>query len=308
MRTLAFALGLILPLAGLAQSPPAPERWLPLQAENEWIHRVQSCHTSATTTCSPVYYLRQQVVGDTVLAGEPHALVTAERFDSTGTTLMEALTAMRVTAEPAVEVTLLEGEAEALEGAYGWSCGERPLPEDAGEIYDMPIGGITYALTISEAGVDCSSGSIDRYELASFALDVGIVGGWAAFHVFASSSTSTVGAELVFAKVDGVTYGANPVASEPPAEAPGAFRILTAYPNPFREAATVAFALPALEPVALAVFDARGRRVLTRDLGMLPAGPHQVVLDGPGLAPGLYLVRLVTASGQRATQRLVRVE
>ncbi|MDX1547774.1 MAG: T9SS type A sorting domain-containing protein, partial [Rhodothermales bacterium] len=105
-------------------------------------------------------------------------------------------------------------------------------------------------------------------------------------------------------------FGAPPVlptAAEAPAEAPpDAPAVLAAFPNPFREHATVRYVLPRAGAVRVQVFDALGRAVATLAEGVRPAGVHEAPLDGAPLASGLYLVR-VTAGGAAATQTLLRV-
>jgi endonuclease/exonuclease/phosphatase family metal-dependent hydrolase len=87
---------------------------------------------------------------------------------------------------------------------------------------------------------------------------------------------------------------------------PAAFALSPPSPNPFRAQSSMTYTLPAAAEVRLDVFDALGRQVQTLVEGRRPAGTHQASLQGAGLAPGLYVVRL-TASGQTATRRLVRV-
>ena len=84
------------------------------------------------------------------------------------------------------------------------------------------------------------------------------------------------------------------------------FALGAPYPNPFRQEAAMTYRLPAAADVRLDVFDALGRQVRTLVDGRRPAGEHQASLQASGLPPGLYVVRL-TASGQTATRRLVRV-
>jgi hypothetical protein len=88
--------------------------------------------------------------------------------------------------------------------------------------------------------------------------------------------------------------------------APGAFALAPGAPNPFREATTIPYRLPAEGPVTLAVFDALGRRVAVLVDAVQPAGAHRAVLDAAGLPAGVYLVRL-DAAGRTATQRVLRL-
>jgi hypothetical protein len=73
-----------------------------------------------------------------------------------------------------------------------------------------------------------------------------------------------------------------------------------ARPSPARGAARLAYALPADSPVTLELFDVRGGRILSRELGLQVAGEHVWTWpETASLRPGLYLVRLTTRAGRR---------
>lgn len=77
-------------------------------------------------------------------------------------------------------------------------------------------------------------------------------------------------------------------------------------PNPSPAAATVAFALPAAGEARLEVLDVAGRRLAAHEVGSLGAGRHTLRLDAHGpLAPGLYLLRLVTPGRALTTRGVV---
>jgi hypothetical protein len=76
-----------------------------------------------------------------------------------------------------------------------------------------------------------------------------------------------------------------------------------AYPNPFATATTIRFALEAPSAVRLAVYDVLGREVAVLVDGHVEAGAHAALLDGRGLAPGVYVVRMTTGT-QTLTHRL----
>jgi hypothetical protein len=64
-------------------------------------------------------------------------------------------------------------------------------------------------------------------------------------------------------------------------------------PTPARGDFTVSFSLPDDQAATLELFDISGRQVLTRDVGNLGAGQHQLKLGrGEALRPGIYMVRL----------------
>ena len=63
-------------------------------------------------------------------------------------------------------------------------------------------------------------------------------------------------------------------------------------PNPFSDATSISFFIPAAARVALRVFDALGRDVAELTDAELPAGAHAVQWRTAGLPPGVYVVRL----------------
>lgn len=93
---------------------------------------------------------------------------------------------------------------------------------------------------------------------------------------------------------------------------PGSSRLTGIYPNPSNPRATIAYALARDEHVRIAVFDLAGRRVFSRDLGVVGAGPgifqwDATGNDGRSVAAGSYLVRLTTDT-TTDTSRLVIVK
>ncbi len=77
---------------------------------------------------------------------------------------------------------------------------------------------------------------------------------------------------------------------------PAAFSLSQNYPNPFNPSASVEFTLPRPAAIRLEVFDVRGRRaaVVIDGIRMNP-GVHRALLDGRGLAGGVYLYRMTAA-------------
>jgi hypothetical protein len=65
-------------------------------------------------------------------------------------------------------------------------------------------------------------------------------------------------------------------------------------PNPATSSSAIAFSLPDARPARLEILDVRGRILLTREVGGLGAGTHNVRLSEAGrLGAGVYWVRLV---------------
>lgn len=73
------------------------------------------------------------------------------------------------------------------------------------------------------------------------------------------------------------------------------------YPNPVRGSSQVVFSIPTAQRVVLRLIDVQGREVRRLVNELKPAGRHQITLDGRGLEPGVYMLRLET--GGVATQR-----
>lgn len=66
------------------------------------------------------------------------------------------------------------------------------------------------------------------------------------------------------------------------------------FPNPFSTVTTIAYTLPAEMNATLVVYDALGCPVCVLIDGRQAAGRHEAEFDVGGLAPGLYVYRLVT--------------
>ena len=79
-------------------------------------------------------------------------------------------------------------------------------------------------------------------------------------------------------------------------ELPNKIALEANYPNPFNPVTTIEFSLTKTEQVALNVYDLTGRLISTVFDGVQPAGTYQVTFDAEGLASGMYLYRLESAS------------
>lgn len=85
---------------------------------------------------------------------------------------------------------------------------------------------------------------------------------------------------------------------------PREFTLHPAYPNPFNNTARVAFELPSAAHVSAKLYSIEGRVVATVLESNLPAGTHELALNGDNLATGVYILRL-NAGAASATQKLV---
>lgn len=151
--------------------------------------------------------------------------------------------------------------------------------------------------------------------------------------VFASGFNNLSGSHALAFGADGALYVADPGSGQPfsnsngtrpprvlriaaasaptgvPPGPPPSALSLTSGPNPARGRLTFAIGLMAARATRLEIHDVAGRRVLARDLGVLPAAVTRWEWDGRDsegrrVAAGLYLARL-TAGNTAITRRLV---
>ncbi len=78
---------------------------------------------------------------------------------------------------------------------------------------------------------------------------------------------------------------------------PEAFSLGQNYPNPFNPSTRIPFSVAKEERVALEVYTLLGQRVAVLAQGVMQPGAYQVDFDARGLASGVYVYRLIGASG-----------
>ena len=97
-----------------------------------------------------------------------------------------------------------------------------------------------------------------------------------------------------------------PTTTEPVAdERPDGTALVAAFPNPFRDRATLRYTVPATGRVVLRVYDLLGRAVATLVDGDKAPGTYEATFEAPHVPSGVYLYRL-DAAGHAATGTLVR--
>jgi hypothetical protein len=103
-----------------------------------------------------------------------------------------------------------------------------------------------------------------------------------------------------------------PLAGVGDVAAPAALEFSAPRPNPTRDGATFAFALPRGGDVTLQVLDVSGRVVRTLAPGTLPAGRHELRWDrrdsnGSAARPGVYWARLACTSAAGTSSRRQKI-
>lgn len=123
------------------------------------------------------------------------------------------------------------------------------------------------------------------------------------------------GSSLTEAAVDDVVIRYTQCASvdvNDPTAAPAAFDVAQNYPNPFREATQLSFALPKAGYVSVEVYDAGGRLVRSVAQNEFPAGSHSLAWDGRdavgrNVGAGVYYYRVRT-DGQELSRKMLLVK
>jgi hypothetical protein len=255
------------------------------------------------------------------VSGVPGA---AEGFDAFGSALAAGNFDGDVAADLAVgapgEAIGSLSDAGAVSVLYGAPLGG--LSASGSQLWHQDVSGVLDASEARDAfGAALAAGDFDGDGYADLAAGVpeeavGSVEDAGAANVLygvASTGLSATGDELWYqgatarlagdAREDelGVVEAPAPPASV--TEAPAAPALLPAAPNPFRDATTFRFTLPAAGPVCLTVYDALGRAVAVLVDEAREAGMHAVAFDASTLPAGVYVARLVVA-GQALTQRV----
>ena len=86
---------------------------------------------------------------------------------------------------------------------------------------------------------------------------------------------------------------------------PERYDVLSIFPNPFRDDATMILDLPKTQFVKVEVFDAIGRRMTLLHEGMLEAGRHRLDVAGSTWPPGVYFARVSTPNGTTGSRMVL---
>lgn len=104
--------------------------------------------------------------------------------------------------------------------------------------------------------------------------------------------------DYVYTTLHAMAPGSGTAAAHVPVTAD--FRLTGVYPNPASGHAAVTFVLDRPAPVTLSLYDALGRLMRSRELGMQPAGPIEAALFVEGLPAGRYFYEVRTPRARRA--------
>ena len=292
-----------------AQTPDTTSAWryFPLEVGNVWEYerRTENCYFDQP--CDPVEfqgYLRRVVSEDSVVEGQRYAIVHEREFYPDG---QPGIGFERLVRFDTLDAHLYSRNEQGGENYWprGFDC---PLDAPLGveiicplSLYTYVSGSYAYEQQIGDDEVVTSLKEYFGYlNSSTFAAGIGEV-----YNL--QGKFATAWRTLTYARIDGEEYGVQqfPVANETGASLESSVA-LSVYPNPARGPATLNVVLDRPQRATLAVYDVLGRRILSEDLGALPAGERMHRLDLTALPPGVYLVRLDGDAGARATARLVR--
>ncbi len=91
-------------------------------------------------------------------------------------------------------------------------------------------------------------------------------------------------------------------------EIPYRFKLNKNYPNPFNPTTVISYQLSAVSQVKLIVYNILGQEVQTLVNARQKAGDHSIRFNAEGLANGMYIYRLTTASGFSRTKKMMYIK
>lgn len=307
---------LLVVAATSAASAQAPDDFFPLALGNRWDYAwTTSCGTQAggTQTTAAGFTVWTVVAEGTAPGGPLPRLQIETRTAATTTTTVCAVSQTPSPSDSAhTEVRFAAADGAPCSVAYRYEAAPA-LDRGVAGFYISPLERTTQSVTIGgeevpnrvvAAGMTDGWGPGTGYNGGSSwraAAGIGLVD-FGAFQTSHGWGFAGQGATLRYARVGPEEYGTQAVSNES-GSAPSALR-LSAGPTPFRESTTLRYALVAPSGVHLTVTDALGRVVRRIGLGDRPAGAGEARLSAAGLAPGVYVVRLVAAD-QTAEARIV---
>ncbi len=115
---------------------------------------------------------------------------------------------------------------------------------------------------------------------------------------------------LVYAVINGVSYGKKVIVNVEKVETPSSFSLSQNYPNPFNPETTISYKVPAASKVSLKVYDLLGRVVATLVDKYQQPGNYTVAFNARHLersreiTSGIYFYQLVTPTN-RITKKMV---
>ncbi|MBK6735688.1 MAG: FG-GAP repeat protein [bacterium] len=225
-----------------------------------------------------------------------------------------------------VGATSVDGAGLARGAAYvfenptqannGWSQVAELTASDAADSdsFGTAVSLLGGSVWVGAQGHNASAGQMYRYDV-----DQGGIAAWGETEVYAHSAPATnqwLGSSIA-ATTEHVAVGAFGIggkgavlvypapgggASAVGGHVPGAAGPVSAHPNPFNPATTLAFSLESRSEVEVLIHDLRGALVASLFRGTLDAGAHALTWRADAMPSGLYLATVRTGMTMRTTQ------
>lgn len=258
----------------------------PLQTGNKWIYKTTSYNPPSEPTIS---YFSREVTGDTIIGTTLYKRIaqkngagnitgkSSERFDNiTGNYIVHNIFG------PVIEDSVAANVVESHFGSYG-------MRKLASVSTDSIFGAARVQREIRAAN------HIAENEMGwVYAYGIGRIK-----HYIKELDPSPHGImeeELVYAKINNIEYGAEPLSvNDEHSILPANIALYQNYPNPFNPSTTISFDVPAAlrgETVSLRIIDMLGRDIRTLVNEPVTPGRHTVRFDATGLATGLYFYHI----------------
>lgn len=307
MRSLLlFSLFVLSYEAGFSQTHE-PLRFSPLPDDGYWEYEL---HDHSYGENPPYVYASIEVMGDTVINDIPYTLLLDRRLNSEASEISRATCAVRLDETGKwrhIGIQSSDGSCHfPVEFLYLSQITAYAPKQNLDQ--EIEIGGQKYAIATTSYllymrwGTGGSGGSHSRL----YAEGIGQLSSRLSWtnHSQAGGGGGHRDHRLVYARVEGRVYGTTVVSTadnpRPPQEVSA---VRTIYPNPFRDEVRISFDTSTAAPVAYAVYDIMGRRVLT---GFIPAGSTEATVAFDLGPAGIYFIEFLGEGVRREVHRLVR--
>jgi hypothetical protein len=107
-------------------------------------------------------------------------------------------------------------------------------------------------------------------------------------------------------KLDDLVMTGTASAVDAPVTTPQEFALRQNFPNPFNPTTVLSYQVPVVSNVKLVIYDVLGREVALLVNGVKDPGSYSVTWNASGLASGVYLCRLESASGVKVGKMILQ--
>lgn len=314
---MAVIMGVLLPASVQAQRVPVPDTtdwrdYFPLQIGNTWEYK----YGNELFGEYPEGYEQRAIVGDTLIGEMRYFLHRVERYDAGFELTRTSTDYLRYDTSHTAIVALVEEDGVFREQPWPVSTYTCDLSADFFSEFDCyycpQCGSVSVYGTYNEGGNvfeldELKSSIVKMFTSRGSGYGVGFVHGVGVEVVDADFEWGYRN-DVIYVRLDGREYGRSEVATsvqEAESTVPQATVIEEVFPNPFQDQITVMYVLSSPRNVSVELYDVLGRQVLYEEIGWRSAGSHATVLEGSGLAAGVYFVRIASQERGAAMKQVL---